>query len=556
MNYRSGTTLKNCEMTSQLLKRQKQKWENVELLLIMFLERIDNMDQANNIEQLQRIIERHSSTGSEIFYRGQTKTYNTISASVARDEGHLLNEYKIYEDSILMKEDEFKDLIYPIHRLAKLQHYGIPTRLIDVTTDPLIALFFAVNITTANEHEDGYIYLYKQKAEQPNSKEINLLSLLATLANYNIEHIQLEYELTFGEEISREEVISLADRVSFVEQAKDLKDVNPRLSNQKGAFAICGNMVEGNTIRRELKTLDDVEATAIIKIPYEYKASIKQELDIKYSINETFIYPELPSVATYIKEKYKLNNFSTDGKYSILERENISHGGARRISFVVELIVALYIDEIKEIVRNIIDEQSSRFDVIWVYVARNGNDYIMKNWIVMGQWIRETLDETYKPLPIGKKDSNGYYWSEAEGYSVMADFYEENVFVKDETLLAEVLNWYEEVHPLYEQACYLFEKDDFESFKEFIDVNAVIINDAFLADLGYSRDKELNEFLSHFKNFFSSFDCVTDWIGREDLNRRALNYQIGNCLRDANKELEIINLESEHWKKKFYIKLS
>lgn len=508
------------------------------------------MDQANNIEQLKKIIERYN-TNSDIFYRGQGGKHEKISSSIARNTGYLNNEHNIYEESIKMKEDEFQDLNYPIQRLAKLQHYGVPTRLIDVTTDALIALFFVVQKT---QKGDGYIYLYSQKAQQLDSKEVKLLSLLATMDNYNLENIQRQYESNFDDKITREEILTLSNEITFVKQSEELKELNPRLYNQKGTFAICGNDVEEDNIQTTIKTLDDIEPLAIIKIPYEYKSSIKRELDVKYGINETFIYPELPSVATYIKEKYKSNNFSIDGKYSVIEKSDIYNPGSRRIALVIELIEPLNINEIKKIVLNLIEEQSLKYDVVLVYVARNGNDYIMKNWILTGQWIRETLDESYKPHPIGEADNKGYYWLKADGFSVMADFYDKNVFKDDKDLFVDIRSCFENIYPIYEKVQTLFMSNQFEEFKDAINKSAQKIREAFHTDFGHSTDRELDEFLCHYKEFTSSFDSVIDWVNREDLNSRALAYQIDNCFRDANKELASINLEYERWIEKLNIR--
>lgn len=506
------------------------------------------MDQANNITQFKGIIERYN-TNSDKFFRGQGAKYEKISSSIARDNGYLKNEHKIYEESIKMKENEFQDLIYPIQRLAKLQHYGVPTRLIDITTDPLIALFFAVQNT---QKGDGYIYLYSQDAHELDSKEVKLLSLLTMTDNYKIENIQQQYIANYDEKITSEEILKLSSENVFVKYSDKLRELNPRLYNQKGTFVICGNIIKEDTIQRQLKTLDSVEPLAIIRVPFEYKLSVKRELDEKYGINKTFIYPELPSIAEYIREKYKASNFSSNCKYTIIEKSDISNAGARRISIVIELTAPLNIDEIKKVVINLIEEQSY-YDVVWVYVAKNGNDYIMRNWILTGQWLRESLDEKYKPYPIGEMDTQGYFWKEAEGYSVMADFYEKNVFKDDKDLFVDIRSCFEKIYPLYEKAQSLYKTNQFEEFKDEINKNADKIRDAFLSDFGHSTDRALDEFLCHYKEFISAFDCVIDWIGIEDLNSRAFAYHVGNCFRDANKELEIIKVESEKWIEKLDI---
>ncbi|WP_160118334.1 FRG domain-containing protein [Bacillus sp. V59.32b] len=84
-----------------------------------------------------------------MFYRGQSKKHKSITSSLSRNQGYVQNEYAIYQESIDMKSVEFGGLTSLIECLSKMQHYGIPTRLIDLSVDPLIALFFAVQDQTA-----------------------------------------------------------------------------------------------------------------------------------------------------------------------------------------------------------------------------------------------------------------------------------------------------------------------------------------------------------------------------------------------------------------------
>lgn len=44
--------------------------------------------------------------------------------------------------------------------LAKLQHFGFPTRLLDVSTNPLVALYFACSDKKAMEC-DGAVYIFQ-----------------------------------------------------------------------------------------------------------------------------------------------------------------------------------------------------------------------------------------------------------------------------------------------------------------------------------------------------------------------------------------------------------
>ncbi|WKG30179.1 FRG domain-containing protein [Priestia aryabhattai] len=511
------------------------------------------MEQANKIDDLYKIIERYSSN-KDIFFRGQSANYPSITCSIARDKGHLENEYAIYAESIEMKQHEFASLSKPIQRVAKMQHYGIPTRLIDITSGPLIALFFAVQ--NSDNTDDGYVYLYSQQQHDLDSRNVRLLSLLVTLENYEIENIQQNYENEFGETISKEEILALAQETSFVQQEEGFRELNPRLFNQEGTFAICGNEVVDGKIQRQLKTLDSVEPLIIVKIPYEYKASIKRELDEKHAINEAFIYPELPSVASYLKDKYKYKQISNDKVYDLMEETEISTGTARRISLVILLSKRSNIEEIKNSAMNLIEEYKTRYDVIWIYVAKDRNDYIMRNWILTGQWINNELPQSSQPVRIDKVvDSQGYSWKQGDSYSVLSDFYEENIFVDDKELYVKYQTSYQDLRVMFDQLQNSFLAQNFDLFKKESNQYAQLVSQYFIAqsDFGKSRNKQLDDFFHNYHKFTSLFDNIFEWLKRDDLNDRTWKYFISNCFKEANQAVNVIDSSNEIWKKKLNV---
>ena len=75
-----------------------------------------------------------------------------------------------------------------------MQHYGCPTRLLDITTNPLAALYFAC----AGENDsDGAIYIFAVNKRDVRYANSDRVQMLATLAEFRASEQELlwNYEL-------------------------------------------------------------------------------------------------------------------------------------------------------------------------------------------------------------------------------------------------------------------------------------------------------------------------------------------------------------------------
>lgn len=510
------------------------------------------MEQANSVDQFLKLLERFKQYKG-VFFRGQSEKYSTISPSISRDKGYYENEHLIFEETIRLKKEEFEVYKWPIEKLAKMQHFGIPTRLVDVTIDPLVALFFAIQ--NVDDENAGNVYVFIQNGHSLDSKHVRLLSLVSTLSDLSIEKIKKAYESNYIDYISEEEILVMIQNAAFIEYTEELKKTNSRLFNQKGTFVICGNEICEGKISRTIRTIDKVIPNIVIRIPYEYKNLVKKELDEKYGINETMIYPELPSVANYIKEKYKHDNFNIDGTYSIVETKDISHAGAKRISIIVVLEKPLKVEYIKQVAKSIIEKQASSKDVVWIYVAKNSNDYIMSNWVLRGQWISNKLETKYRPLPIGNSDGDGYYWDESKSYSTLGDYYSENVFDDDKDLFVYHDKIFEGIKAVYDILQATFNSSGIDEFTEVVNKHKKFINRYYnlLGEFGHSRDKNFDDFLENYSQAALFLDNIQIWVNRKDLNERTKKYQILRCLEDAKRYIDAIENERPNWVKKLNV---
>ena len=115
-----------------------------------------------------------------IYYRGQSDKRNLLIPSIARSMHYkrrpaleaefsfLKIERKIITEAKNKLPNIFTNDLSPLALLAKMQHYGFPTRLLDITENPLVALYFACYGNDKNVNEDGIVYIIK-------SNEINYI---------------------------------------------------------------------------------------------------------------------------------------------------------------------------------------------------------------------------------------------------------------------------------------------------------------------------------------------------------------------------------------------
>ena len=80
----------------------------------------------------------------EIFYRGENKFYESTTPSIFRED-LLKNEHNIFRELELRYPIIFDNTKTTIDKLSIMQHYRLPTRLLDFTTNPLLALYMAID---------------------------------------------------------------------------------------------------------------------------------------------------------------------------------------------------------------------------------------------------------------------------------------------------------------------------------------------------------------------------------------------------------------------------
>lgn len=129
---------------------------------------IDNL--SSYIQEIRSLSDKHIGPyrmwPSELLFRGQSDKNSQLLPYVARGKDTptqvtIFNqERNLIEMAKCKHPDIFRDDMKPVELLALLQHYGIPTRLLDLTENALVALYFAC---CSKPEIDGEVFVFLNK---------------------------------------------------------------------------------------------------------------------------------------------------------------------------------------------------------------------------------------------------------------------------------------------------------------------------------------------------------------------------------------------------------
>lgn len=212
------------------------------------------IEKISSLHEYEELIE----LSSAYMWRGVSDSAYELIPKIGRDwhlgpealkifEKHLLDQYKIRATPFLIERP-----INDWEWLAIAQHYGLPTRLLDWTRNPLIALYFAC---LPNERNDGAVYF---------SKCINEID---TKSNNPFDVVETE--------------------------KWSAQYLNPRLSSQDGLFVVGPDPTvpqkEGIILRMDIANKAKVQLLKTLN---------------RFGIHEASIFPGLDTAASYVENTF------------------------------------------------------------------------------------------------------------------------------------------------------------------------------------------------------------------------------------------------------------
>lgn len=193
------------------------------------------------IDSVEDLIKNLNELPNNFIYRGHSNANWLLQSSLERiigDKWSAEEATKFEEYSITQFKSKFhlydRENLQPNSKLAWLsvmQHYGVPTRLLDFSESPYIALYFAMEFYTPQNHEDFSVFAIDYNGIMDNS--IRVIGSMDNTFKESRTSVYSKSDAVFEDTVDR-----FSHNIAWVAEPIQL---NARLDRQVGTFLLSGN---------------------------------------------------------------------------------------------------------------------------------------------------------------------------------------------------------------------------------------------------------------------------------------------------------------------------
>lgn len=279
------------------------------------------------LPKIQRIKDYYDPTVF-LYFRGESECGWELRPSLMRSE-LAVYENAMLTDLVSQRPEEFNEMTSVLAQWVLAQHHGLKTRFLDVTRNPLVALYHACDKTGQKEQEEGdgrlHVFAVPRALIEPfNSDTISIASNVARLSRrekdallgkpFSLGNNRIRYEDEHVRAMRRLHRLIRQDKPYFEERIdpRDFYQVfvvepqqsSERLRAQAGAFLV--SAFHERFEREEILRWNDgipVYAHYKLTISGKHANRIKEDLQL-LNVTRENLFPGLDSSARSVSDTY------------------------------------------------------------------------------------------------------------------------------------------------------------------------------------------------------------------------------------------------------------
>ena len=119
------------------------------------------------------------------YFRGESQCGWELQPSVMRQDNLYKSEGRMLLELVSRRPDDFNGAHSALSQWVLSQHHGLPTRFLDVTNNPLVALFHACEVDDSAKPEDGMLHVFaapRSLVKPFNSDTVSIIANFAKLS--------------------------------------------------------------------------------------------------------------------------------------------------------------------------------------------------------------------------------------------------------------------------------------------------------------------------------------------------------------------------------------
>ena len=273
---------------------------------------------AGSVETFLKILERWSpGENTETFFRGHEDPNFQLTPSLLRKSADgswqfLPREDRLCKELLIAHFDEFQSDQYCFDRLVRMQHYSLPTRLLDISSNPLVALFFACSGDPELSKKSGEVIIFRILSDAIKYYDSDTVSCISNLSK--LSYLQ-KNEIDLNQDSKQFNTTDVAKKLLHLireEKAFFEPNINPqhlgsiicvkakrtniRIKSQMGAFLLFGHEIA--------LPEDGQDGIEIARIKIINKREILKQLDA-ININAKTVYPSISETAVHLRTQYR-----------------------------------------------------------------------------------------------------------------------------------------------------------------------------------------------------------------------------------------------------------